>query len=313
MIVLHLCLFGSLSIQVNDAAHSGIALSSRAASLLAFLALARGRFFSRSELAAVLWADKGEGVNAGTFNTALWRLRKAIERPPIAAGTLIGSDRRGGIGLLPDAALTLDVEQFQQLTAPGLARPLDMLGEDEIAGLRAGVLLYKADILGDFTDDWALREREKLRRIYLNAQGRLMKFCSLTGDHASGIRHAQAILDCDALREDIHRELMRLYVMNGQRALALRQFEFCRGLLRRELAIHPMPETVALYRRIAESALDAGQREPAATAAPPLPVEPIHIVTRVASADPRQMLESARRHLAEADAQLQMSLQLFDD
>ncbi|WP_246038502.1 AfsR/SARP family transcriptional regulator [Chitiniphilus eburneus] len=314
--MLHLFLFGSLSVQWSGAPCAGIALSSRAASLLAFLALARGRFFSRAELATLLWTDRGEAVNAGTFNTALWRLRKAIERPPIAAGTLIGSDRRGGIGLLPDAALTLDVEQFQQLTAPGLARPLEQLGESEISGLRAGVQLYKADILSDFTDDWALREREKLRRIYLNAQGRLMKFCGLVGDHGGGIRHAQAILDCDALREDVHRELMRLYVLNGQRALALRQFEYCRGLLRRELAIHPMPETVALYRRIAESAIDANPRDAApATEAPIIvpPPAPAGPGPQRPTGDPRLLLETARRHLAEADVQLQMSLRLFDD
>ena len=57
------------------------------------------------------------------------------------------------------------------------------------------------------------------------------------------------------LREDVHRELMQLFVLNGQRAHALRQFEHCRELLRRELAIHPMRETMALYQKIANSAI----------------------------------------------------------
>ena len=46
---------------------------------------------------------------------------------------------------------------------------------------------------------------------------------------------------------------MRLYQQNGQRALALRQFESCRDMLRAELDISPMVETIRLYRKIAEN------------------------------------------------------------
>jgi DNA-binding SARP family transcriptional activator len=63
------------------------------------------------------------------------------------------------------------------------------------------------------------------------------------------------VLDCDALPEDVHRELMRLLACNGQRALALRQFEVCRTLLKNELGIAPMRETVSLYREIASGAV----------------------------------------------------------
>ena len=101
----------------------------------------------------------------------------------------------------------------------------------DIDGLR--LELYKSDILVDITDDWALREREKHRRSYLNVLWRLMQLAVIRRDYGEGIRHAQAILDSDALREDVHRELMQLFVLNGQRAHALRQFEHCRDLLRR--------------------------------------------------------------------------------
>ncbi|HSC78922.1 MAG TPA: bacterial transcriptional activator domain-containing protein [Chitinolyticbacter sp.] len=302
---LYLNLFGSMSLRLGGNDAPMVTLGGRMASLLAFLALARGRFFSRSELCAVLWSDHGEAINPGAFNTTLWRLRRALEQPPVPQGSVIGSDRRGGIGLLSGEALTLDIEEFQRLTAPGLARPLEELTDADIAGLRLGVTLYKADILCGFNDDWALRERERQRRTYLNAHGRLMKLAGLNADYASGIRHAQAILDCDALREDIHRELMRLYVLDGQRALALRQFEYCRGLLKRELAIQPMAETMALYQQIAEHAISGSHplpamREALQLAAPPSP------------ADARGEIEVVRRLLTEVDARLQHSLRLLE-
>ncbi|UXY14499.1 bacterial transcriptional activator domain-containing protein [Chitiniphilus purpureus] len=308
--LLHLNLFGSMSIHLNGHPAPALTLGGRMASLLAFLALARGRFFSRSELCAVLWADRGDTVNPGAFNTTLWRLRRALEQPPLAQGSVIGSDGRGGIGLLTGEALLLDIEEFQRLTGPGLAHPLEALTEADIAGLRAGVALYKADILCEFNDDWALREREKQRRTYLNAHGRLMKLAALGADHPAGIRHAQAILDCDPLREDIHRELMRLYVLAGQRALALRQFEYCRGLLKRELAIQPMPETVALYQHI-----NAGAIGTAVGSSPMLGAAQASLAAALLPSrapDPRDQIEAARRLLAEADAQLQRSLRQLE-
>ena len=58
-----------------------------------------------------------------------------------------------------------------------------------------------------------------------------MQVSTLAQDYSSAIRYAQDMLDRDTLREDIHRELMRLFLLSGQRALALRQFELCRAAL----------------------------------------------------------------------------------
>jgi hypothetical protein len=46
---------------------------------------------------------------------------------------------------------------------------------------------------------------------------------------------------------------MRLYVLIGDRALALRQYTTCRELLARELGVAPMPETEALARLLCQA------------------------------------------------------------
>jgi DNA-binding SARP family transcriptional activator len=50
--------------------------------------------------------------------------------------------------------------------------------------------------------------------------------------------------------ERIHRRLMRLYYLAGDRTAALRQYERCVTLLREELGVDPSERTVALYRQI---------------------------------------------------------------
>jgi hypothetical protein len=131
-----------------------------------------------------------------------------------------------------------------------------------------------------------------------------MQMCAIARDNTSAIRYAQAILDHDALREDVHRELMRLFLHSGQRALALRQFELCRAALKRELAIQPMPETLALYAGIARDAVGTGGGF-ATAGVPAIPVLPAQADGGLTA---RELIESARQHLARADAQLQLSL-----
>ena len=317
--MLRIWLFGSLSVADDAAGDALVPITGRCGSLLAYLALGRGRYFSRAELLCILWPERMAAMTAGSFNTALWRLRRMVERPPLQHGALIASDRRGAIGLSGGGEVWLDVEEFERRIAPALAKPIEQIAEADVDDLRAGVSLYKSDILMEFSDDWALRERERHRRHYLNALWRLMQVASIRRDWGAAIRHAQAILDCDALREDVHRELMQLYVLGGQRAQALRQFETCRDLLRRELAIPPMRETLTLYRQIAESAFAEPPPMQAALRIEPLeplePTEPFPLPRSfdLAAGDPRERIAVARRHLAAADAQLALSLRPLDD
>jgi DNA-binding SARP family transcriptional activator len=304
--MLRLFLFGALSVCADgsDAVNPARThITGRPGSLLAFLALAPGRSFTRGELLATIWADHGEEVGIGAVNTLLWRLRKLVEKPPIAQTGLIACGRAGSIGLNPQAQITLDVNEFTGLVLPALAKPLERVGADEVDALRRAVNMYSADLLSDFRDEWILREREKHRRHYLNALGRLMQVSALGRDYASAIGYAQVILDRDALREDIHRELMRLFLHNGQRASALQQFERCRDVLKRELAIQPMPETLALYQSIADQAVGAVTRA--------LGVSANGFSPGCGPTGPpaaRELIESARQHLAQADAQLQLTL-----
>jgi DNA-binding SARP family transcriptional activator len=309
--MLRLHLFGALSFSFEGPgadARAPLHVTGRPGSLLAFLALAHGRYFSRGELVSALWGDQAEGVGSGTFNTVLWRLRKLVERPPMVHGALITCDRHGAVGLDPHTKIALDVDEFARLVLPALAKPLELNTEEDVQALRRGIELYTADILTDLGDEWALRERERHRRHRLNALGRLMQICSLGRDHASAIRYAQAILDQDALREDVHRDLMRLFLASGQRALALRQFEQCRAALKQELAIQPMHETIVLYQGIADHAVRVEsppilQELLRSRSAPAMPER-----ASLAPMTARELVESARVHLAQAEAQLQLTL-----
>jgi len=302
--MLSLSLFGSVSASIEaEGATRNVPLAPRLAALLAFLALGRGRYFARSEVVQSVWSEDDAAVGAGSLNTALWRLRRSLECPPAHSGDFIAINRQGAVGLNGPGCVSLDVADFERLTQPALHKPLERLTDTDLAELRAAVALYKGDILCEFCSEWALRERERLRRLHLDALGCLMLASAAARDYHAAIHHAQAILYADPLREDVHRELMRYFVLSGQRALALRQFESCREQLRRELAIQPMRETLQLYQRIADSALGPQSEQVVATAA----AAPILLgdTTGLGSA---AHVAAARQLLAQADTHLQMSL-----
>ena len=64
------------------------------------------------------------------------------------------------------------------------------------------------------------------------------------------IQTALRLLALDPLQEAAHRMLMRLYARHGRRASALRQYQTCVEVLKRELGAEPEAETRAVYRDI---------------------------------------------------------------
>jgi TolB-like protein/Flp pilus assembly protein TadD len=87
---------------------------------------------------------------------------------------------------------------------------------------------------------------------------------------------AQRLLRLEPTSEEAHRALMRLYLSQGNRAQALRQYQLCRDLLWRELSVKPEPETERLFQELksAGSTVAAVPRADVADAAatpPPAP------------------------------------------
>ena len=234
----------------------------RLASLLAFLLLHRQQPIPRDELAERLWPEKPAAEARANLRRHLHLLRQAL---PPGEWVLTG---RETVQWNPAADLWLDVEAFTRSAQAG--------GECEPC-----LELYQGDLLPELYDDWLIPEREKLSALLLQALQRAVEQCAAQGDYAGALRYAQRLLVYDPLHEETHRLAMRLAYLAGDRQAALRQFEECRDLLRRELDVDPMPATLELQRAILEgqpatwpaqeppgTALVVPVREPAAIAAP---------------------------------------------
>jgi DNA-binding SARP family transcriptional activator len=249
---LQIHLFGSIRLYQAQQPNQ-IKLTRSVSNLLAFLLLHRYRLYPREVLAGVFWGNQGEEQARKSLSTAIWRLRRLLEPEAIPKGTYLRTTSMGEVGFNQDSDHWLDVAVFEDKVSHILAKKTGEMNPEDTLQLENALRLCESELLEGFYDDWAVRERERLRLLLIKTLRRLMHYTLEAEAYDDGLDYGQKILDLDPLREEIHREMMRLYMKNGQRSLAIRQFETCRRLLAKELDIYPMEDTRKLYGEILQA------------------------------------------------------------
>ncbi len=223
----------------------------KAIALVAYLAATRQRH-SRDALATLFWPANDQTRARANLRRVLTALREAMQ------GIGLRIDRES-IGLENDAGLWVDIWEFQSLLAASRAHDH---AEAEVCStcatsLAKAVALYRNDFLAGFTlrdspdfDEWQFFQGEHLRQDLANALERLVYFHSARREFEPAITYARRWLALDPLHEPVHRHLMSLYAIAGQRSAALRQYDECVKILEEELGIPPQEETNQLYQAI---------------------------------------------------------------
>jgi predicted ATPase/DNA-binding SARP family transcriptional activator len=225
--------------------------SPRLQSLLAYLLLHRNSPQSRRYLAFLYWPDSSESQARNNLRQALYLLRHAL---PDADRFLYADTQT--LQWVLESPFSLDVADFEQAVRQA----------DSVESLQDAVNLYHGDLLPGCYDDWILPQRERLQQEFCAAVERLLRLLENRGDCRSAIRYAERLLRADPLREETYRHLIRLYALSGDRTGAMRVYQTCVRVLKRELDVEPSPETLTAY---AES-----QKRQASPASPPVWPQP---------------------------------------
>jgi DNA-binding SARP family transcriptional activator len=230
MNILRVYLFGNMRLELNEQ-KVGTQVPRPVRKLLAYLLLHPNRTHLRDVLADLLWGESQPDKARGSFNTAVWHLRKVLEPKSIPSGTYLITNHSGEISFTMHSSDWLDVREFSSRASQIMACPIGQVRPDQVSHLVSALELYNGDLMEGFYDDWIIQEREHLRMLYLKTQSYLMEYYNKHAQVEESIACAQKITELDPLREEIHRELMHLFMANGQRSLAIRQYEICKELL----------------------------------------------------------------------------------
>lgn len=275
---LEIRLLGGFEMRLGEAPLDPLPLRA-ARSLLAFLVINRNRAHSRDLLAGTFWPQLPDARARRRLSQALWHVRASVRRLEepteplvLASGNMVRFN--------PGVDLWLDVEQFEQCVEKAIS--CTVIGPaDKVALLQSATRLYRGDLLDGFYDDWVSLDRERLRESFLKALSVLTDLLVGRGDYEAALVHAHALTQYEPFREEAHQRVMRLMVLLGRHAEALRQYERCRRVLAEELGARPSQLTEDLRQAAAqERALAHRSPRPARVTASTVTDEEVPLIGR---------------------------------
>ena len=220
--------------------------------LLVYLAVNRWQHH-RDHISALFWPEYAQPKAFSNLRHILWEVQQIIGEGWIIA-------RRDTIGLILDGdhvtgrEIWLDVARFKSLITESQAQKD---ASRRIPLLTDSVKLYRDHFLTGFSlkhspifNEWANSEADGLRHQLAGALTILSDDVCSQGQAATAIPHAQRLMALDPLNEASHRQLMQTYIQAGQHNAALKQYQSCEQILRKELGVDPQPETRLLYKQI---------------------------------------------------------------
>jgi predicted ATPase/DNA-binding SARP family transcriptional activator len=213
--------------------------------LVKLLALQPQHQLHREQIIELLWPDQGFSASVNNLYKTVHATRRALE-PELVSGNdshfILTQDQH--VMLRAPHELWIDIEVFQRFAS-------DALKHADVRACEAALSLYQGDLLAeDPYEDWINARREQLRQTYHSLLSKFSKLYKELGQYERSVSLLEELIARDVLNEQAYRQLMLLYALQGKRHEALRLFEQCRGVLRREINAEPDKTTIGVYEQI---------------------------------------------------------------
>lgn len=225
----HLGLIGGFSLRRGGEL---IHLPISAQRLVAFLALNK-RAAMRSHVAGTFWPDVSEDRALANLRSVIWRLG--------GPGHEILASDGGQLALRRD--VIVDMHNLSQTA-------FDILEARDAAPLEFESLAHAGELLPDWSDEWVLADRERYHQLRVHALERLCEQMAATRRFGLAVEACLAALAAEPLRESAQRQLIEVYLSEGNRAEALRQYASYQRVIREEVGVEPSREITDLVRQL---------------------------------------------------------------
>ncbi len=241
-------LFGSGQAQLGDHHLNGFP-NQYGCLLLCYLLLNKPHPQNREKLAHQFWGDLPSQTSRKYLRNALWRLRQSFQAAsqPLGKYIFISEDT---ISFINTADTWLDIDVFDQTINQYLNVPDNQLNLEQVNALESAANLYIGDLLESCYDDWCLYDRERFRLLYTHALQKIMLYHTHNENFPQALATGERLLALDNTQEKVHRQMMWLFWLQGNRSAAITQYKKCFEVLREELGIRPMRETRTLYDQV---------------------------------------------------------------
>lgn len=191
--------------------------------LLGFLAL-QPKPVRRAYVSGTLWFDSDDQHASASLRSALWRLHPLELVSASNTHLSLNPCVRVDLHQVVERALEVLRSSPSEVTLLATAQELITLGDELLVG---------------WYDDWVTVERERFRQIRLHAMDRIGERLIETGRWYDALQIGLAATSTEPLRESAQRLLVRVHLLQGNIAEAIRQYRSYAELLRTELNGRP--------------------------------------------------------------------------
>ncbi|MEM7129549.1 MAG: tetratricopeptide repeat protein [Chloroflexota bacterium] len=242
MTQLKLYLFGPPRLVVDNNRTINISLR-KAQAMIAYLAVTN-QPQSRDSLSTLFWPEADQRKARTNLRRMLYDIGQRVQAPLLATTAET-------VYVDPTINLWVDTIAFRESIAIGLTQPLSQEQLLSAANLHNDEFMagFNLNDCPDF-DDWQFFQREELRQALSRVLISLTNIYVKQDAYEEALLYAKRWLALDKLHEAAHRRLMELYMLAGQRAAALRQYEECVRIMDGELGVAPESETTDLFKAI---------------------------------------------------------------
>jgi two-component SAPR family response regulator len=219
-------------------------------------ALPRNLFFyfmdhglvTRDEIFSTFWPDLSVKEATNVFHVTKRKISERISMKIDQRGSYELTQYAAGFYTPSEKVVRhYDVGEFQAAIEHAMITN-DESQEERL--LTEAIDLYRAPFLQDTDMDWMNSRRDHLRQLNAQALIGLGRLNKRRGDNESALGFFIRSLKDTPEREDIHREIMNLYLKLGRPQDARAQYEYLVQMLRTTLNISPSRETRDLYKLI---------------------------------------------------------------
>jgi DNA-binding SARP family transcriptional activator len=232
-------LFGGVSFEECGGAAQKDALPQRALAILALLATARDRGYSREKLIGYLWPESDGARARHRLADTVYQIRRSLGDDAVRTV--------GEILRLDPNVVRSDVCAFQDALDAGQ--------------LTHAAELYRGPFLDGFFADggaeferWVEGERQRLADKYADALDKLAAEAEAAGDHARAVGWWKRLAEHDRYNSRYALRLMEAMARSGDPGNAIQHAQEHARLLREELGAEPLPEVLELAERLRREA-----------------------------------------------------------
>ncbi len=244
---LRISLLGQQTIE-DEATGAITSRSSRTLALVGYLVTHPGAQ-PRQQIAGLFWPESTDAQALTNLRRELHLLRRVLLDDPALVVTSADLQWRESNTCVVDVHVVQRARGLAQAQAQGQGQGAATPG-DLVAAATRGVAAYGGDFLPAVYDDWAVDERDRLRRACVDLCDVLSDRRARQDDLAAAVEAARRRIELEPLEEVGYRSLMQLQVELGDRGGAISTYHHCASVLERELGVEPAAETRRLRHQL---------------------------------------------------------------